>query len=41
MLDQGVNPVPVVDEQRQLVGIVSRADLVRLIAKLESAPETE
>ena len=37
MVDEGVNPVPVVDASRQLVGIVSRADLVRVIARLESA----
>lgn len=37
MLDEGVNPIPVVDDTRQLVGIVSRADIVRVIAKLEAA----
>jgi CBS domain-containing protein len=41
MLDEGVNPVPVVDDQFQLVGIVSRADLVRVIARLESAADSE
>ncbi len=40
MLDEGVNPVPVVDEDRSLVGIVSRADLVKVIARLEQAGET-
>ncbi len=37
MIDQRVNPVPVVDDDLQLVGIVSRADIVRVIANLESA----
>jgi CBS domain-containing protein len=37
MVDEGVNPIPVVDASRQLVGIVSRADLVRVIARLEAA----
>jgi CBS domain-containing protein len=37
MLDEGINPIPVVDSSRQLVGIVSRADIVRVIANLESA----
>jgi CBS domain-containing protein len=36
MIDEDVNPVPVVDASLRLVGIVSRADLVRLIARLES-----
>ncbi len=35
MVEQQVNPVPVVDESLALVGIVSRADLVRVIARLE------
>jgi CBS domain-containing protein len=37
MIDEGVNPVPVLDDADNLVGIVSRGDLVRLIARLESA----
>lgn len=37
MIDHRVNPVPVVDDALTLVGIVSRADLVRVIARLESA----
>ena len=37
MIDRRVNPVPVVDENLNLVGIVSRADLVRVIARLETA----
>ncbi|CAA9576850.1 MAG: hypothetical protein AVDCRST_MAG19-3484 [uncultured Thermomicrobiales bacterium] len=39
MLDRRVNPVPVVDDDLQLVGIVSRADLVRLIAREELAAD--
>lgn len=37
MVQQRVNPVPVVDDDLVLVGLVSRADLVRVIARLESA----
>jgi len=37
MIDERVNPVPVLDDDSNLVGIVSRADLVRVIARLESA----
>lgn len=36
MIEERVNPIPVVDETLTLVGIVSRADLVRVIARLES-----
>lgn len=36
MIDERVNPVPVLDASDTLVGIVSRADLVRVIARLES-----
>lgn len=36
MIDEGVDPVPVLDADDNLVGIVSRADLVRVIARLES-----
>ena len=39
MVERRVNPVPVVDEGLNLVGIVSRADLVRVIARLEQAGE--
>ncbi len=38
MIQENVNPVPVVNEALELIGIVSRADLVRMIAKLEAAP---
>lgn len=37
MVDERVNPVPVLNDNLELVGIVSRADLVRVIAKLESS----
>ncbi len=35
MHQYGVNPVPVVDDSDRLVGMVSRADIVRVIAILE------
>lgn len=35
MVERRVNPVPVVDDSNTLVGLVSRADLVRVIARLE------
>ena len=40
MLQQRVNPVPVVDDARQIVGLATRSGLVELIAQLEtvSAP---
>ncbi|HEV2129341.1 MAG TPA: CBS domain-containing protein [Thermomicrobiales bacterium] len=41
MIDEGVNPVPVLDASDNLVGIVSRADLVRVIACLESEGTTD
>lgn len=37
ILDEKVNPVPVLDDDYTLVGIVARADLVRMIASLENA----
>lgn len=40
MLDHRVNPVPVVDDDLNLVGIVSRADLIRVIARQEGAADT-
>ncbi len=36
MLQQRVNPVPVVDENRQIVGLATRGGIVELIARLES-----
>jgi CBS domain-containing protein len=43
MVNDHVNPVPVLDDDNKLVGIVSRSDLVKFIAQLEadSEPETE
>jgi CBS domain-containing protein len=41
MIDEDVNPIPVVNEQLELVGIVSRADIVRVISKLELAEQAE
>jgi CBS domain-containing protein len=39
MVTDHVNPVPVLDHDDRLVGIVSRSDLVRYIAGLESGGE--
>jgi len=41
MVDKRVNPVPVVDDQLNLVGIVSRADLVRVIARLDELADEQ
>ena len=41
MVTDHVNPVPVVDQVGKLVGIVSRSDLVKIIAKLEADDEGE
>jgi CBS domain-containing protein len=42
MVDEGVNPVPVLAHTtRQIIGIVSRADIVRVIARLEAAATTD
>ncbi len=35
MIERQVNPVPVIDQDNTLAGLVSRADLVRVIARLE------
>lgn len=40
MIQENVNPVPVVNDDLQLIGLVSRADLVRVIAWLESASDS-
>ncbi len=41
MLQQRVNPVPVVDDVRQIVGLCTRTGIVELIARLESeTPDT-
>ncbi|MDI3341029.1 MAG: CBS domain-containing protein [Sphaerobacter sp.] len=41
MYERRVNPVPVVDEAGDLVGIVSRSDIVRLMVTEESAYAAE
>jgi CBS domain-containing protein len=37
MLDEGVNRLPVVDDEGRLVGIVTRADLVRAFVRTDAA----
>ena len=37
MMQRRVNPIPVVDESRRIVGLATRAGLVEMIARLESA----
>ena len=39
MVERKVNPVPVVDEDGKIVGIVSQADVVRVIEELEKPEE--
>ncbi len=39
MVERKVNPVPVVDEEGKIVGIVSQADVVRVIEELEKPEE--
>jgi CBS domain-containing protein len=41
MIEENVNPVPVVNQEHHLVGIVSRTDLVRYIAEFETADSDE
>lgn len=41
MLQQQVNPVPVVDDGRQIVGLATRSGLIELIARLESVTASE
>lgn len=36
MADRGVNPIPVLDDELNVIGLVSRADLVRVISALEN-----
>lgn len=36
MVDRRINPVPVLDENLNIVGLVSRSDLVRIISALEN-----
>jgi len=37
MIDRNVSVLPVLDHENNLVGIVSRADLVAVIARLENS----
>ena len=37
MIDEGVNRLPVVDDERKLIGIVTRADLVRAFVRSDEA----
>ena len=39
MLQQKINPIPVVNDARQIVGLASRSGLVELIARLEAVTE--
>lgn len=36
MIDQGIHTIPVVNDDLELVGIVTRSDIVRVIARLEN-----
>lgn len=36
MVDRRINPIPVLDDDMQVVGMVSRSDLVRIISALEN-----
>jgi CBS domain-containing protein len=41
MLQRRINPVPVLDEHRQIVGLATRTGIVELIARLESSGNAE
>ena len=41
MLQQQINPVPVVDDARQIVGLATRSGIIELIARLESPSSSE
>ncbi len=41
MLDEGINRLPVVDDEGKLIGIVTRADLVRAFTRSDSELEAE
>jgi CBS domain-containing protein len=41
MLQQRINPVPVVDDARRIVGLATRSGLIELIARLESLSSTK
>lgn len=36
MVDRRINPIPVLDDENRVVGIVSRSDLVKIISALEN-----
>ena len=38
MMVERINPIPVVDDSRQIVGLATRSALIALIARLESEP---
>jgi CBS domain-containing protein len=38
MLQQRINPIPVVNDARQIVGLATRGGLIELIARLETEP---
>lgn len=40
MFERKVNPVPVLDRENHVIGIVSRSDIVKLIAEAESSLST-
>ena len=39
MLQQRINPIPVVNDERQIVGLATRSGLIELIARLEADTE--
>jgi CBS domain-containing protein len=41
MMQERINPVPVVDDNRQIVGLATRSGLVEVIARLESSPASD
>lgn len=41
MVEQRLSTIPVIDDELSLIGLVTRSDLVRIIARLESLGELE
>ncbi len=41
MVDRRINPIPVLNDDLQVVGLVSRSDLVRIISALENQVSSE
>jgi CBS domain-containing protein len=41
MIDEGVNRLPVVDDEQRLIGIITRADLVRAFVRSDAEVEQE